>query len=145
MIRGKGTTSSLINTAIWIRGYMSLLFADEVEQLRKTSQISKCEYKWPSDNYLALQVFNFILFRLNECFTEVLNAVRQSRNQVYASYKIDVSGAAAILYTGLINIRTNLQSGTLKPLCVSLSIQLDMKRADYPRVVPNLLVFYANV
>ena len=118
-IRENETVTSLVRKAIFVRGYLALLFATNVTERLKVLQDGVYKYECIPGSDLSLHLTNFILFRLNRLVAEVMNAVVHKENSSNLNYLLDIEAASAVLYTALMDVCDGLAKGRLKPLCVS--------------------------
>jgi hypothetical protein len=118
-IREKDAATDLITKAIFIRGYLALLFAASVTERVKLVRDGVCMYETIYGSDLGVHLTNFILFRLNKLIPEVMNAVLERRRFSNESYLLDIGAASAVLYSALMDACDGLIRGRLKPLCVS--------------------------
>ena len=108
-----------ISNAALARGYFCILFsaAPTIEHERLIYNNHHLHYTHSNRN-LSLHLLNFILARIDELTSEILGAVRKSNSSDDNSHSLDVTGAAGILYIGLMHVIEGLDSGMLQPLCV---------------------------
>jgi hypothetical protein len=104
-VRCRTATTNLITSALFGRGYLTLLFPCNVKEGAGISPDSIC-------------LFNLALARLHESIDEVANGFNQDvqRNERYWA---EAASSVAILYPGLLHAQDRLENHTTQPFFVS--------------------------
>lgn len=118
-IREKNAATDLVTKAIFVRGYLTLLFATNVTERVRVLRDGLGEYKTIVGSNLSVHLTNFILFRLNGLIFEIMDVILRNDHSGGEAQLLDISAASAVLITGLMDTNDGLLKGRLKPLCVS--------------------------
>jgi hypothetical protein len=105
-IRCRTAEGSLIVSALFGRGYLSILFPSNVLNEADTFV----------DNFCLL---NIILIRLHESIHEVVSSFSKEKVPGDERYWLEVSASCGILYFGLLHAQERIKDGSIQPFCVS--------------------------
>ncbi len=129
--RQTDSASQLATQAALVRGYFCLLFSASpvVEYECKIWNDFRIQGTYYGNN-LGLRLLIFAIARINELVTHIMESVRLHNSNDYNTDSLDVAGAAALLYTGLMYVLEGLQSGKLLPLWVR---RLRNRHTSFPK------------
>lgn len=104
-IHSQGATTGLIKSALFARGYLSMLLScnvmEEAESLSNT-----------------IHLFTFVVARLDESIGEVASAFSKHTDGD-ERYWLEAGSSLTILYDGLLHAQDCLEKQTIQPFCVS--------------------------
>jgi hypothetical protein len=104
-LRCKTATTSLITSALFARGYLTLLFP--------------CNVQEPAGSFSnGIRLFNLVVAQLDQSISEVANGFNEGV-QGDKRYWSEAACSLAILIPGLLHAQEGLENHITQPICVS--------------------------